>query len=297
MPHTKTPLRYPGGKTQVSKFVAHTIQINHILHPIYCEPFCGGAGVAIALLLSGNVERVILNDYDSAIYSFWHAVLHDTERLMRAVYDTDINLETWNEERRIYNELKDSPAYSFELAFATLFLNRTNRSGIITGGPIGGLQQNGAYLLDCRFNRENLVRKIQNIAERREQIDLYHLDAVDFIYDILMEQPYDQAFAFFDPPYYQQGKNLYKNCFDDEKHILLSQAIQDMERFYWIATYDDSPRIHEIYQNMDMQYYELRYSANQKRKERELFFHSPVTQVESYDKVCLEREIKLSLAV
>lgn len=297
MPHTKTPLRYPGGKTQVAKFVAHTIRINQIAHPVYCEPFCGGAGVAIALLLAGDVDSVILNDYDSAIYSFWYAVLNDTERLMRSIYDTEINLEVWNEERHIYHELKDTAEYNFELAFATLFLNRTNRSGIITGGPIGGWQQSSAYSIGCRFNKETLVRKIQNIAKRREEIALYHLDAVDFIRDILIRQPSDKVFTFFDPPYYQQGKNLYKNSFNDEKHIALSLAIQGMNRFYWIATYDDSPRIHEIYQDMDMQYYELQYSANQKRKERELFFHSPITQVESYDKVCLERDVEFSLAV
>lgn len=155
MPSTNTPLRYPGGKSQLTDFVYHTIQLNNINAPIYCEPFAGGAGVAMSLLLRDQVSSIILNDLDTAIYSVWYAILHDTERLLDAIENVTVSMETWHQQRQIYDNLKDSEEYSFELAFASFFLNRTNRSGIITGGPIGGMEQTSKYLVDCRFNKKH----------------------------------------------------------------------------------------------------------------------------------------------
>lgn len=289
MPSTNTPLRYPGGKSQLTDFVYHTIQLNNINDTIYCEPFSGGAGVAMSLLLKNRVSSVILNDLDTAIYSIWHAILNDTEKLLNAIENVHVSMDTWHQQRQIYDKLRDSEDYSFELAFAAFFLNRTNRSGIITGGPIGGMNQTGNYLVDCRFNKRMLTSKIRKIADNRERIELHHLDAVDLIREVLLQQPADKLFTFFDPPYYQQGKNLYKNAFDDEKHNELAMAIQTMRNHHWIVTYDDTPEIEEIYgTNYKTMRYTLQYMATQKRREQELFFHSPITTVESFDKVVFE---------
>lgn len=288
MPQTRTPLRYPGGKTQLTKFVQHTIEINNMVSPIYCEPFCGGAGVAIDLLLSHKVDSIILNDFDVCIYSIWYSILNDAERLSQKIYDTPINMDVWHEQRHIYEELKATGEYSIELAFATFFLNRTNMSGIITGGPIGGLTQKGTYKLDCRYNKESLEKKILDIAAAREHIQLYHMDAADLIRTVLVHQDPERLFIFFDPPYYQQGKNLYKNAFNDDGHVALSDAVREMNVFKWILTYDNHQRIQEIYQDMFHMWYSLRYVANKKRNEQELFLHSPETIVESYDKVFFE---------
>ena len=289
MPSTNTPLRYPGGKSQLTEFVYHTIQLNNIDDTIYCEPFSGGAGVAMSLLLKNRVSSVILNDLDTAIYSIWYAILNDTEMLLTAIENVNVSMETWHQQRQIYDKLRDSEDYSFELAFAAFFLNRTNRSGIITGGPIGGMEQTGKYLVDCRFNKKTLSAKIRKIADNRARIDLHHLDAVALIRDVLLQQPANRLFTFFDPPYYQQGKKLYKNAFDDEKHSDLAMAIHTMQDYHWIVTYDDTPEIEEIYgANNEAMRYTLQYMATQKRREKELFFHSPVTTVEAFDKVIFE---------
>ena len=295
MPHTYTPLRYPGGKTQLSKFVQHTIEINHMVSPIYCEPFCGGAGVAVDLLLGRKVDSIILNDFDICIYSVWNAILNDTDHLLQRIHDTPINMDVWHAQRRIYEELKVADEYSIELAFATFFLNRTNMSGIITGGPIGGLMQKGTYKLDCRYNKESLKKKILDIAAAHEHIQLYHMDAADLIRTILVHQDPERLFVFFDPPYYQQGKNLYKNAFNHDGHVALSDAIREMNAFKWILTYDNHQRIQEIYQDMFPMWYSLRYAANKKRHEQELFLHGPEITVESYDKVFFEQNIPLAV--
>lgn len=170
MPITNTPLRYPGGKSQLTDFVYHTIQLNNINNTIYCEPFSGGAGVAISLLLKNRVKSIILNDFDTAIYSVWNAILNDTERLLNAIENVNVSMDTWHQQQQIYTDRRDSEEYSFELAFAAFFLNRTNRSGIITGGPIGGMNQTGKYLLDCRFNKQMLSSKIRKIAACHDNV-------------------------------------------------------------------------------------------------------------------------------
>lgn len=285
MPITKSPLRYPGGKTQMSKFVEHTIEINKLNDVIYCEPFSGGAGVAMELLLTNKVNSIILNDLDIAIYSFWYALLNETKKFIKTIQEIPINLDTWYEQKNIYNKLKDSHQYKFELATATFFLNRTNRSGIITGGPIGGYEQKGKYKIDCRFNKPKLIKKFEEISKYANHIRLYNLDAINLINDVLLKEVPNNLFIFLDPPYYKQGKNLYKNSFDHDKHIELSTTIKNLNKYHWITTYDNNKHIEEIYNDIHVLKYTLQYSANKKRKEQEIFFHNPKTKVESFDKV------------
>ena len=289
MPRTKSPLRYPGGKTQLAKFVEHTIHLNNISHPIYCEPFCGGSGVAIELLLNNSVDFIILNDYDSAIYSFWYALLNETAKFLDMVLATPIDITTWHIQKEIYVNLKNTNGYNFDLGFATFFLNRTNRAGIITGGPIGGINQSSKYPIDCRFKKDKLIQKMTVIANERDKITLFNMDASALTTEVLMHQAPESLFIFFDPPYYKQGKKLYTNAFIDQDHVDLSNVIREMNDFHWIATYDNENRIKEIYHDMDIREYTLQYSANQIRREQELFFHSPHTIVEEYDKVSFTR--------
>lgn len=289
MPTTLSPLRYPGGKTQLCDFVEHTIEINNISDLVYCEPFSGGAGVAVSLLLNNKAESVILNDIDNAIYSFWYAILHDTEHFIQTLNDTVVDMSEWKKQRTIYDNarLNNVQSYNFDLAFATFFLNRTNRSGIIMGGPIGGYKQKSVYKLGCRFKQSDLINKIQRIATVKERIRLYNLDAKDLINNVLLHEDNRKLFVYFDPPYYKQGKNLYKNFYDDEEHVLLSKAIKSMDQYQWIATYDYEQRIKDIYNDRIIQEYQIQYSANKTRKEKELIFHSPMTTIESYGRVQL----------
>lgn len=284
----KTILRYPGGKSQLSRFVNHLININNIQDPIYCEPFSGGAGVSIELLLSDQVKSIILNDYDPAIYSIWHAVLYESTRLINDIQTVSITLDEWNNQKTIYETCNTSQKYSYELGFATLFLNRTNRAGIITGGPIGGYTQTSTYKIDCRFNRDDISKKIENIAAAKDRITLYMYDAITLINRVLQKHSPDNLFIFFDPPYYKQGKRLYKNAFTHDDHVELYQAIRSMDNYHWITTYDYCKEIYSIYKNLPAHTYKLRYSAQTMRNEQEYLYASPITKLESFDKVQLK---------
>ena len=75
-----SPLRYPGGKNKLSKFISK-ICIDNNINGHYVEPYAGGASVALHLLIENRIKKITINDYDRSIYAFWHSVLWDTNKL------------------------------------------------------------------------------------------------------------------------------------------------------------------------------------------------------------------------
>lgn len=282
---TKSPLRYPGGKTQLSKFLSNLIELNYMNDVIYCEPFSGGFGAGLDLINSGHASKVIINDIDMGIYSVWFAILNDLDSFINLIRTVPITIDEWYIQKEVYNNLAKENTYSIELAFATFFLNRTNISGIIRGGPIGGRSQESKYLIDCRYNKESLIKKIRWINSHKSKIELFNYEANDLINNVLLQIDSNKLFTFFDPPYYKQGKNLYTNFFDHDNHVELKRCIELMEKYKWIVTYDYEENIEQIYSDFPSLKYQIRYSANRVRKETELLFHSKNTIVSSFDKV------------
>lgn len=280
MPVTKSPLRYPGGKTQLYHFVKEVIKLNEIKNCTYIEPYSGGFGTGIELLLNNDVSNVVINDFDKSIFSLWYSILHHTELLIELIEQTPISIDEWYRQKEIHEEYKEYE-YSIENGFSTLFLNRTNRSGIIGAGPIGGYAQEGKYKLNCRFNKINLIKKIEDIAKQKNKIDLFQLDALELIDLIPKQYQSNKSFIFFDPPYYVQGKNLYTNFYNHENHKELARSIANLSDYYWITTYDYAPQIQEIYSRFANKAfsYELLYSAQQKRKATEFLFASCKTNL------------------
>lgn len=284
MPITSTPLRYPGGKSQLRPFVRELLLYDDFYPSVYFEPFCGGAGIAIDLLISSKVDEIILNDADRGIFSFWYAVLNDVDRFCSVIESTIISVEEWRKQREIYRSLNDSctkkkpVVYDFDLAFATFFLNRTNVSGVIEGGCIGGLQQTGKYRLDARFNKINLIKKIEKINSHKERISLFGMDGLellDFFASGEMGVQSDNVLSFIDPPYVAQGKNLYLNFFSLEDHRRLSDLLLRMTDYRWILTYDDCEYVRKIYSEFDMRSLNVRYSANRRMISSEIIVLSP----------------------
>lgn len=290
MPVTSSPLRYPGGKTQLYKFVRKLITENIGDNGTYIEPFAGGAGVALQLLIKKDVKNIVINDLDSSIHSFWYSILNYTDDFISLLIDTPVSIEEWHKQKEIYIEESSNP-YSLQGGFATFFLNRTNVSGIINGGPIGGLNQQGKYKINCRFNKIDLVRKIEIISSLKDSIFLFNEDAEKFVKLISNNYSKDDTFIFFDPPYYEQGRNLYLKFIDKDKHKSLEENIRLIEDFKWIITYDKAEEIYDIYKDFSEKYqYQLRYSANNKRKEKawEYLFASPNTKIDSFENIVLQ---------
>ncbi|WP_371069602.1 DNA adenine methylase [Sediminibacillus sp. JSM 1682029] len=273
MPVTDSPLRYPGGKTQLKKFIIDLLDYNNFPSPpIYVEPFAGGAGLALALLYKGKVSEIHINDYDPNIYSIWYSILNHTHDFIKLIEETSINLNTWREKKEIIANTKNHSL--LEVGFATFFLNRTNVSGIITGGPIGGKRQESKDKIDCRFTKKNLIKKVLKISSYKEKIKLSNKDAEEFIQSDILGMDKLNTFIFFDPPYYTQGKNLYTNYYLHDDHVSLGKKIDTLDKFKWITTYDNTPPIRDIYSEYSIRQYSLNYSANDVRKANELLIHS-----------------------
>ena len=270
MPATVTPIRYPGGKTKLYSFVRNLLQKNDLLHGTYCEPFAGGAGLAIKLLEKGDVNHLILNDADPAIYAVWDLILHSPDDLCDFIESVDVSIEEWDRQKKIYTEREN---YTLaDLGKAAFFLNRTNISGVITGGVIGGRGQNGNYKIGARFNKENLAEKIRTISEFQEHIELYNLDVLDLM-DQVFQNLEDRTLINFDPPYVKKGSQLYKNSFTKEDHTRLRDRIVGCDR-RWIVTYDVCDLVKELYADFRGGYIEVYYSAYEIRKAQEYVFYS-----------------------
>lgn len=284
-----SPLRYPGGKNKLSPFISLLIEKTKIENPIYVEPFAGGAGVALNLLISGTVNEIVINDYDKAIYSVWKSILLDTERFVNFIETVPLNIDEWKKQKNIY---LNSKKYSFELAAATFYLNRTNHSGILSAGPIGGYKQQGNFLIDARFNRQRLVERVRLIAKYKSQIHIYNKDVRSFISNYL-DKYIDRAFVYFDPPYFNKGKALYKNYFDYKDHQEISQLIGQIQ-CPWMVTYDNVDEIINLYRNYTCRYFDLNYSVANNGKKSEIMFLSN-NDFYPTDEELLNRKISINI--
>lgn len=263
-----TPLRYPGGKAKFAPFVKDLMEVNN-LSGDYLEPFAGGAGVALDLLYNGYCKNIHINDFDLAVYNFWKSVATNTEEFLRILYQTPVTMEEWHKQKTIL----DNPMnYSdIEHGFAAFFLNRTNRSGILKGGVIGGKNQDGHYKLDARFNKENLSKRIEKIGDFSNRIKVYNLDALDLLNKVDIMLPQD-SLIYLDPPYYVKGQGLYRNFYIHEDHVQIRKAL-DRVRTKWIVSYDNCDEIKDIYAGYRQEDYELNYSAYYKMKGSEVMIY------------------------
>lgn len=269
MAENYSPLRYPGGKAKLAPLIEYIIQ-NKTDKKIntYIEPFAGGAGVALNLLIDGIVNNIIINDYDKAIYSFWKSAIFETQKFLDKIDSAELTIDEWKKQREIYDTKNNK--YSFELGFATFYLNRTNRSGILKAGPIGGYQQTGNYLIDARFNKEILKKKIERIAQFKRNIKIYNKDIRSFI-SLIITKNQDNSFVYFDPPYFTKGKALYINYFLAKDHEEILNSIKsNITKCPWLMTYDNEPKIEKLYSEYLIKKYELMYSLANKGKSSEL---------------------------
>lgn len=266
-----SPLRYPGGKSQLLGYVKRILLDNQLSGGHYAEAYAGGASVALGLLFDGVVNKIHINDVDTHIWAFWASVLNDCDSLCRKIKDTSFTVEEWNKQRDIYLNFRE---YScLDIGFSTFFLNRVNRSGILTGGLIGGKEQTGKWKLDARLNKDGLIARIQRIARYKDRIALYDLDAEDFLIDVVSKLKTKKVLVYLDPPYYVQGQNLYTNFYKPDDHARIAKLMKSVTK-PWIISYDWHPEIKQLYKPYTKVVYQLNYSAQDRYKGREVMIFS-----------------------
>lgn len=262
-----SPLRYPGGKSCIFSFVSSLLAENGLTGCSYIEPYAGGAGLALRLLFDEHAGDVVINDMDPLVYSFWYVCVHESERLIKWIEKTPVTIASWKRcKQKVQNRSYED---RFELATSFFFLNRTNVSGVISGGVIGGLDQIGNYKIDARFNKTELIRKIEKIARYSSRIQIANLDGVQFIEKYMAKL--SDSFIYLDPPYYQKGANLYLNSFSDADHEKLSMYVERL-RTPWLLSYDNHPFITKLYNGYEKRAYKLQHSTSNKIGDEVLIF-------------------------
>jgi|SRR5579871_960592 len=272
-----TPLRYPGGKGKLAAYIKRVMKDNRLLDGEYVEPYAGGAAIAMELLFHEYASRVHINDYSRPVFSFWHSVLNDTERLCRLVRDTPLSVRSWDRQKKIFANQDDYD--DLAVGFATFFLNRTNRSGILNGGIIGGRDQTGEWKIDARFNRDELIFRICQIAKMSSRIKLSQLDALRFLKQNVAKWP-AKTLIYLDPPYFEKGRDLYYDFYEPEDHKSVRDYVTSkLVGRHWIVSYDNVAPIRSLYNECPQIVYRIGYSARSAGVGAEIMFFSETLKV------------------
>ena len=266
-----SPLRYPGGKNRIAKFIAH-VCIDNNVNGHYIEPYAGGASVALYLLLERKIKKITINDYDRSIYAFWYSVLNNADKLCKLIINTEVNISNWRRAQHIQRNKEQTTL--LELGFSTFFLNRTNRSGIMNAGCIGGVTQQGKYKINCRFNKNELIRRIKLITKHKKYITLYQEDAALLLEKLIQDSDNNNTFIYFDPPYYLQGSALYMHHYNNAQHAEIADKIRSIKKSHWIVSYDDAAYVKKLYNWAASTQYSLKHFAYQVRTGKEIFFYN-----------------------
>ncbi|AEJ00977.1 D12 class N6 adenine-specific DNA methyltransferase [Nitrosomonas sp. Is79A3] len=266
-----TPLRYPGGRDKLSEFIKLIFEQNNLLDGNYAEPYAGGAGIALNLLTHGYVSCVHLNDANPAIFAFWHSVINQPEALCRAIHDVEITMKEWQRQKAIL----DFPASHspLEVGFSIFFLNRVNRLGILWGGSDDGVNQDCHWKLDARFDKVDLIRRIEWIALYRSRIHLYNQNAADFIKTVLPTLP-EKTLIYIDLPSFVKGRRLYENHNLHNAHVSIAELVKEHITQHWIVSCDSNPEIIQMYRGYPTKFCDINHYSRHHGKDPKVMFFS-----------------------
>jgi DNA adenine methylase len=273
-----SPLRYPGGKNCIFPFISRLFYENQLIGTRYAEPYAGGSGLALRLLFEGYVDHVYINDLDKSIYAFWKTIIDRPDEFCRWIEEVEVSIPNWNKYKKIQKQ--DRIVNYFELAKSTFFLNRTNVSGVIKGGVIGGREQTGKYKIDARFNKKDLIDRIQKISDVKRRISVSNLDGIRFIKDL--DKKNEEIFIYLDPPYCQKGADLYMNFYSKKDHKRLSSKVHQL-RNKWIVSYDNHEFILNLYAEKRKLVHKLSQSASNRVGDEIFIFSEKVDFIDSMD--------------
>ena len=282
----KNPLRYPGAKSKLYDYIYKLLVAENKIGCTFYEPFAGSAAVSLLLLEKKAISKAVINELDPLLYNFWISVFNYTDELVQLIQNTEITVDNWRE----FSKYRDS-AYlqgktPVQIGFAGLYLNRTSFSGILKANPLGGLEQKSQYKIDCRFNKNKIIKSIQELAKYKDQIEVYNLEALDFMRTKLKYKRNAKTFVYIDPPYYKEGSNLYRCYYTHDQHVALAKFIIT-KTFPWLISYDDAEQIQKMYSGITSQKIHMDYSVHTSRTAEELLISNlkipPLENVESQE--------------
>lgn len=264
-----SPLRYPGSKSRLVDYFSAVVKNNLLLGSCFYEVYAGGGSISLGLLEKELVSHATLVELDPLVYAFWRSVKDNPEGLCKKLQAVEVSLKTWKNYQKYLAPDALDRFDTLDLGLAGLFFNRTNFSGIIGAGPIGGMNQNSDYKLDCRFNKERLAGQILSVAALKNRFSVVNADAISFLTRREQSLNGEHCLVYLDPPYYKQGRKLYRYNYAHEQHKRLADFITQ-KTYPWIVSYDPHPKIKEFFAGQKIKTVSLDYAVKQSRKAKEL---------------------------
>jgi len=247
----KSPLRYPGGKSraikQIMPYVPATMQE-------YREPFVGGGSVFLAVksLFRQRIERYWINDLNHDLYCFWK---YARDNIGELVGEIEAFKRGYDDGRELYRFLKDdnNMRSEFDRAVRFFIMNRITFSGV---ADAGGYSQQA---FEKRFTWSS-VERLEKLGPILQKVHITHDD-----YEPLLKQDGENVFIFLDPPYWSATESgLYgkrgelHTSFDHERFADKMRQCKHQ----WLITYDDSPKIRELFGFANIVEWQLQYGMN-----------------------------------
>jgi DNA adenine methylase len=247
---------YPGGKSRAVKKIVETLDLDLSKYRQVVEPFCGGAAFTLGTLPQGGEGW--LNDMDFDLMALWMSIVHFPDALCDAVTSAKIEAEDFYRLRekllkpRKQVTRKDAVV---RCALDKLIIHKISFSnmGEMSGSPVGGKNQTGAWKFDCRWKPDLICKRIKDASELLEGVCLTNWD-----YQTVFRWLRKDDFVFIDPPYVDAGAKCYKHSFTMANHVALAKAVKSL-RCEWAITYDYHPSIVEMYSWADVYDLEFKY--------------------------------------
>ncbi len=248
-----SPLRYPGSKSKVLK----RLKPYFVEHKEYREPFAGSGAIFFG---KPKADINWLNDKDENVANLLMSIRDNPEQLCEMIMEHHPSVSLWKHLKQY------TPQNYIESAFRFLFLNRTNYSGIIKANPIGGIGQNSQYKIDCRWNPEELCRRIHSCSRKLQETNITSTD-----YSEIIQADGNDVLMIIDPPYYVKGKDLYSVFMSPQEHKNLSEMLR-YSNHKFLLTIDDCEEVRKLYSwanfiNQEQWYYSISSIANNRGKE------------------------------
>jgi DNA adenine methylase len=290
-----SPLRYPGSKATFLHVVLDFIATHNLQGKEIVEPYAGSAIVSLSLVANEIVKKATLVERDPLLYAFWKTVFNHTDTLISSIENVNVNIDSWHRYREFLKYDQPVEDHIHELALACLFLNRTNFSGILHSGPVGGRSQNSNYKIDCRFNKKEIISRIQQIALLRDSISVVFDDALNFLHTVPVLNN-STHFFYFDPPYYKQGYQLYRFHYKTVDHKRLSDVLRNAS-YPWLLSYDKHEFIELLYDGFPQIHQSFRYMTKTPKQEKELVItnmRSALTEKNNHSKSFSKESVDLN---
>jgi len=242
---TKSPLRYPGGKTRALKTIIPLVPE----FDEYREPFVGGGSVFFSIKQTCPDKTYWINDLNNDLYCFWKISQENLYDLVERIKEIKKNFDNGQE---LYDSLNDQTDENgkFEKAVRFFILNRITFSGTVDAG---GYTKRS---FEKRFT-DSSIKRLSRIKAIVNGVKITNED-----YSVLVNKPGKNVFIFLDPPYFSNPYKIYGKVDQLEfDHQRFSSTMKECNH-KWLITYDNADEIKNMFDFAYIQEWSQKYGMS-----------------------------------